>query len=59
MSDDGIDKMSRLRVFVRNGGKVYEELIKKKKISCQKEMFNYSLRQKQNGYFFVYVVASK
>lgn len=32
-SDDGIDKMSRLRVFVSNGGKVYEELIKKKKIN--------------------------
>ncbi len=30
--DDGIDKMSRLRVFVSNGGKIYEELIKKKKI---------------------------
>lgn len=23
-SDDGIDKMSRLRVFVSNGGKIYE-----------------------------------
>lgn len=32
-SDDGIDKMSRLRVFVSNGGKVYEEIIKKKKIN--------------------------
>ncbi len=32
-SDDGIDKMSRLRVFVSNGGKIYEELIKKKKIN--------------------------
>lgn len=31
-SDDGIDKMSRLRVFVSNGGKTYEELIKKKKV---------------------------
>lgn len=30
-SDDGIDKMSRLRTFVSNGGKVYEELIKRKK----------------------------
>lgn len=28
--DDGIDKMSRLRVFVSNGGKIYEELIKEK-----------------------------
>ena len=30
-SDDGIDKMSRLRTFVSNGGKIYEELIKRKK----------------------------
>lgn len=29
--DDGIDKMSRLRTFVSNGGNIYEELIKKKK----------------------------
>lgn len=31
-SDDGIDKMSRLRTFVSNGGNVYEELIKRKKV---------------------------
>ena len=30
-SDDGIDKMSRLRTFVSNGGKIYEELVKRKK----------------------------
>lgn len=30
-SDDGIDKMSRLRTFVSNGGKIYEEIIKRKK----------------------------
>ena len=30
-SNDGINKMSRLRTFVSNGGKVYEELIKRKK----------------------------
>ena len=30
-SDDGIDKMSRLRTFKSNGGDVYEELIKMKK----------------------------
>ena len=34
-SDDGIDKMSRLRTFVSNGGKIYEELIKKKKINTK------------------------
>lgn len=33
--DDGIDKMSRLRVFVSNGGKIYEELIKRKKINTK------------------------
>lgn len=33
--DDGIDKMSRLRVFVSNGGNIYEELIKKKKINTK------------------------
>lgn len=34
-SDDGIDKMSRLRAFVSNGGKIYEELIKRKKINTK------------------------
>jgi len=34
-SDDGIDKMSRLRTFVSNGGKIYEELIKRKKINTK------------------------
>lgn len=33
--DEGIDKMSRLRVFVSNGGKIYEELIKRKKINTK------------------------
>lgn len=32
-SDDGIDKMSRLRTFKSNGGNVYEELIKTKKVN--------------------------
>ena len=31
--DDGIDKMSRLRTFVSNGGNIYEELIKRKKVN--------------------------
>ena len=34
-SDDGIDKMSRLRVFKSNGGNVYEELLKSKKINTK------------------------
>ena len=32
-SDDGIDKMSRLRTFKSNGGNVYEKLIKNKKVN--------------------------
>lgn len=38
--DDGIDKMSRLRVFVSNGGKIYEELIKKKKIKTKLKKYD-------------------
>lgn len=38
--DDGIDKMSRLRVFVSNGGKIYEELIKKKKINTKLKKYD-------------------
>ena len=34
-SDDGIDKKSRLRVFVSNSGKIYEELIKRKKVNTK------------------------
>ena len=30
-SDDGIDKMSRLRTFKSNGGNIYKELLKRKK----------------------------
>lgn len=36
--DDGIDKMSRLRVFVSNGGKI--ELIKKKKINTKLKKYD-------------------
>lgn len=39
-SDDGIDKMSRLRVFVSNGGKVYEELIKRKKMNTKLKKYD-------------------
>lgn len=39
-SDDGIDKMSRLRVFVSNGGEIYEELIKKKKINRKMKKYD-------------------
>lgn len=39
-SDDGIDKMSRLRVFVSNDGKIYEELIKKKKINTKLKKYD-------------------
>lgn len=39
-SDDGIDKMSRLRTFVSNGGKIYEELIKRKKINTQTKKYD-------------------
>ena len=38
--DDGIDKMSRLRVFVSNGGKIYEELIKNKKINTKLKKYD-------------------
>ena len=34
-SEDGIDKMSRLRTFISNGGKVYEEIVRKKKQSTE------------------------
>lgn len=33
--DDGIDKMSRLRTFVSNGGNIYEKLIKNKKVNTK------------------------
>lgn len=32
--------MSRLRVFVSNGGKIYEELIKKKKINTKLKKYD-------------------
>lgn len=38
--DDGIEKMSRLRVFVSNGGKIYEELIKRKKINTKLKKYD-------------------
>lgn len=38
--DDGIDKMSRLRVFVSNGGKIYEELIKNKKVNTKLKKYD-------------------
>ena len=38
--DDGIDKMSRLRTFVSNGGNIYEELIKKKKINTKLKKYD-------------------
>ncbi len=38
--DDGIDKMSKLRVFVSNGGKIYEELIKRKKINTKLKKYD-------------------
>ena len=39
-SDDGIDKMSRLRTFKSNGGNVYEELIKSKKINTKLKKYD-------------------
>ena len=39
-SDDGIDKMSRLRTFVSNGGNVYEELIKRKKVNTKLKKYD-------------------
>ena len=38
--DDGIDKMSRLRTFVSNGGKIYEALIKNKKASTKLKKYD-------------------
>ena len=32
--------MSRLRVFVSNGGKIYEELIKRKKINTKLKKYD-------------------
>lgn len=48
--DDGIDKMSRLRVFVSNGGKIYEELIKNKKINTKLKKYDKIIQRhiKQN-----------
>ena len=39
-SDDGIDKMSRLRTFVSNGGNVYEELIKRRKTNTKLKKYD-------------------
>lgn len=39
-SDDGIDKMSRLRTFKSNGGNVYEELIKTKKANTKLKKYD-------------------
>ena len=39
-SDDGIDKMSRLRTFMSNGGNVYEELIKRKKTNTKLKKYD-------------------
>ena len=38
--DDGIDKMSRLRTFKSNGGNVYEELIKTKKVNTKLKKYD-------------------
>ncbi len=38
--DDGIDKMSKLRVFVSSGGKVYEELVRKKKTNTKLKKYD-------------------
>ena len=38
--DDGIDKMSRLRTFVSNGGNIYEELIKRKKVNTKLKKYD-------------------
>lgn len=48
--DDGIDKMSRLRVFISNGGKIYEELIKTKKINTKLKRYDKIIQRhiKQN-----------
>ena len=47
-SDDGIDKMSRLRTFVSNGGKIYEELIS-----------NVSVKRTDSGSYYVEGITSK
>ena len=39
-SDDGIDKMSRLRTFKSNGGDVYEEIIKRKKVNTKLKKYD-------------------
>ena len=39
-SDNGIDKKSRLRIFKSNGGNVYEELIKTKKINTKLKKYD-------------------
>ena len=39
-SDDGIDKMSRLRTFVSNGGNIYENLIKRKKVNAKLKKYD-------------------
>lgn len=39
-SADGIDKMSRLRTFVSNGGNIYEELIKRKKLNTKLKKYD-------------------
>lgn len=48
--DDGIDKMSRLRTFVSNGGKIYEELIKNKKANTKLKKYDKIIKRhiKQN-----------
>lgn len=48
--DDGINKMSRLRTFVSNGGKIYEELIKNKKASTKLKKYDKIIKRyiKQN-----------
>ena len=48
-SDDGIDKMSRLRTFVSNGGKIYEELIKKKKVSTKLKKYDKIIQRNIKG----------
>ena len=39
-SDDGIDKMSRLRTFVSNGGNIYESLIKRRKFNTKLKKYD-------------------
>jgi len=49
-SEDGIDKMSRLRTFTANRGNVYEELIKNKKENKKLERYDKIIKKhiKQN-----------